>query len=166
MQRSNLTAAEQFQKLVNVSVFAVLIGFLLIVGKSILLPIFVAVISVYILTTASDWLGRQPVVGAWRGPCGARCHRAGAARRGGARRDVGASAAARWRRGDAALGQCPERGAHGDQGPSVLFLKYMSTRTRSRRACLRCTSSTTHSGVASSARLGRHAELALECSCI
>ena len=67
MQRSNLTAAEQFQKLVNVSVFAVLIGFLLIVGKSILLPILVAVISVYILITASDWLGRQPVVGALPG---------------------------------------------------------------------------------------------------
>lgn len=38
----------------------VLVGFLLVIGKSVLVPIFVAVISVYVLTAASDWLGSLP----------------------------------------------------------------------------------------------------------
>ena len=63
MQHNELTASVQFHNLVFASVFAVLMGGLLIVGKSLLLPIFIAVISVYILTAASDWLGKQPVVG-------------------------------------------------------------------------------------------------------
>ncbi len=37
-----------------------LVGFLLVIGKSVLLPVFVAVISVYVLTAASDALGRLP----------------------------------------------------------------------------------------------------------
>lgn len=50
-----------FQALVLAVLFAVLIGHLLVVGKAILLPIFVAVISVFVLVSASDWLGRQPL---------------------------------------------------------------------------------------------------------
>lgn len=38
----------------------VLVGFLLVVGKSVLLPIFVAVISVYVLVAASDAVARVP----------------------------------------------------------------------------------------------------------
>jgi AI-2 transport protein TqsA len=67
MQKPSPPAAQQFHTLVHISVFAVLVGYLLIIGKSLLLPIFVAVISVYILTAASDWLGRQPGVGALPG---------------------------------------------------------------------------------------------------
>ena len=63
MQNKELKTSVQFQHLVFASVFATLMGFLLIIGKSLLLPIFVAVISVYVLTAASDWLGKQPVVG-------------------------------------------------------------------------------------------------------
>lgn len=37
-----------------------LVGFFLIVGKSLLLPIFIAVISVYVLVAASDAIGRLP----------------------------------------------------------------------------------------------------------
>lgn len=43
--------------------FAVLVCYLVIVGKSLLLPILVGVISAYILTTAADRLGELPVVG-------------------------------------------------------------------------------------------------------
>lgn len=35
-------------------------GWLLVLGKGLLLPIFIAVISVYILVSTSDWMGRQP----------------------------------------------------------------------------------------------------------
>ena len=63
MQNKEITTSVQFQHLVFASVFATLMGFLLIIGKSLLLPIFVAVISVYVLIAASDWLGKQPVVG-------------------------------------------------------------------------------------------------------
>ena len=63
MQNNDIKTSVQFQNLVFASVFATLIGFLLVVGKSLLLPIFVAVISVYVLTAASDWLGKQPIVG-------------------------------------------------------------------------------------------------------
>ncbi|MFV0293163.1 MAG: AI-2E family transporter [Paracoccus sp. (in: a-proteobacteria)] len=38
-----------------------LLGRLLIIGKSFLLPIIIAVISVYVLVAASDWLGRMPL---------------------------------------------------------------------------------------------------------
>ena len=67
MQKASSPALEQFRILVYVSVFVTLIGFLLVIGKSILLPIFVAVISVYVLITVSNWLGRQPVIGALPG---------------------------------------------------------------------------------------------------
>ena len=63
MQNNDITTSVQFQNLVFASVFATLMGFLLVVCKSLLLPIFVAVISVYVLTAASDWLGKHPIVG-------------------------------------------------------------------------------------------------------
>jgi len=61
MQNKDLMTSVHFQNLAFASVFATLMGFLLIIGKSLLLPIFVAVISVYVLTAASDWLGKQSV---------------------------------------------------------------------------------------------------------
>ncbi|WCR10732.1 AI-2E family transporter [Paracoccus stylophorae] len=44
-------------------VLAAVTGWLLVIGKDFLLPIVIAVISVYVLTAASAWLGRQPVIG-------------------------------------------------------------------------------------------------------
>lgn len=49
--------------LVNAALLVVLGGFLLIVGKPVLLPILAAVIAVYILTSASEALGRLPMLG-------------------------------------------------------------------------------------------------------
>lgn len=46
--------------LVLVLIAVTLIGWLLVLGKNMLLPIFMAVISVYVLVSASDWMGRQP----------------------------------------------------------------------------------------------------------
>ena len=40
--------------------FATLLGALLVIGKSFLLPILIALISVYVLVAASDGLGRVP----------------------------------------------------------------------------------------------------------
>ncbi len=51
------------QTLVYAVLLVILVGYLLVIGKSILVPIFIAVISVYILVRASDWLGRQHVTG-------------------------------------------------------------------------------------------------------
>lgn len=51
-----------FVTLVLAVLLMVLVGWLLVIGKAILLPIFTAVISVYILVSASDWLGRKPVI--------------------------------------------------------------------------------------------------------
>ena len=42
-------------------VLAILTGWLLVIGKGLILPIFAAVISVYVLTTAADAMGRLPV---------------------------------------------------------------------------------------------------------
>ncbi len=60
MQPDRPSASRVFQNLVLTTLFVVLLGHLLIIGKSLLLPIFVAVISVYVLVSASAWLGRQP----------------------------------------------------------------------------------------------------------
>lgn len=49
--------------LVLTLLLVVLLGFLLQIGQKILLPIFAAVISMYVLITLSDWLGRLPIVG-------------------------------------------------------------------------------------------------------
>ncbi|WP_295805578.1 AI-2E family transporter [uncultured Nitratireductor sp.] len=52
-----------FATLVLAVVLAVMIGWLLVVGRAVLMPIFIAVISVYVLLTASEALGRVPVIG-------------------------------------------------------------------------------------------------------
>lgn len=49
--------------LVNAVLLVVLAGFLLIVGKPVLLPILAAVIAVYVLVDVSEALGRVPVIG-------------------------------------------------------------------------------------------------------
>lgn len=49
--------------LVNAVLLVVLSGFLLFIGKTVLLPILSAVIAVYVLLSASDALARLPVVG-------------------------------------------------------------------------------------------------------
>ena len=36
----------------------VLIGWLLVIGQSLIVPIVIAVVLVYVVTAASDWLGR------------------------------------------------------------------------------------------------------------
>ena len=41
----------------------VLAGYLLVVGKTLLIPIITSFISVYVLVAASDWLGRLPLFG-------------------------------------------------------------------------------------------------------
>lgn len=53
-------AQSRFFTLVMALIFVTLTGFLLLIGKSLLLPIVLAVITAYILVSASDWLGRQP----------------------------------------------------------------------------------------------------------
>lgn len=60
MQADKPTASMGFQNLVYATLFVILIGFILVIGKLLLLPIFVAIISVYVLVSASDWLGKQP----------------------------------------------------------------------------------------------------------
>lgn len=50
-----------FQTLVLAVLLTVLLGWLLKEGQAILMPIFVAIISVYVLTTASEALGRWPL---------------------------------------------------------------------------------------------------------
>ncbi len=54
---------QAFVVLVLAVLLAILVGWLLQIGESLLLPIFIAVISVYVLVTASDWLGTLPVIG-------------------------------------------------------------------------------------------------------
>lgn len=48
----------------SAALLTVLLGYLVIVGKTLLLPILVGVISAYILITAADRLGELPVLGA------------------------------------------------------------------------------------------------------
>lgn len=48
--------------LVNATLLVLLVGFLLLIGKTVLLPILAAVLVVYVLVSASDALGRLPVL--------------------------------------------------------------------------------------------------------
>jgi len=48
--------------LVNAALLVVLAGFLMIVGKPVLLPVLAAVIAVYVLVNASEALGRLPLI--------------------------------------------------------------------------------------------------------
>lgn len=57
------TAPASLETLVNAALLVVLGGFLLVVGKPVLLPILAAVIVVYVLVSASEALGRLPGVG-------------------------------------------------------------------------------------------------------
>lgn len=50
-----------FVALVLAVQLVIMTGWLLVIGKNLLLPIFIAVISVYVLVTASDRLGQLPV---------------------------------------------------------------------------------------------------------
>lgn len=50
-----------FLNLVLSLALVLMIGWLLVVGQSILLPIVLAIIAVYILTTAAQALGRVPI---------------------------------------------------------------------------------------------------------
>lgn len=64
------TASDPFRAFVALVLsvlLIVLVGYLLVIGKSILLPIFIAVISVYVLVAASETLGRVPILGRWPG---------------------------------------------------------------------------------------------------
>lgn len=49
--------------LVNAALLVLLVGFFLVIGKTVLLPILAAVIVVYVLVSASEALGRLPLVG-------------------------------------------------------------------------------------------------------
>ncbi|MBX3582084.1 MAG: AI-2E family transporter [Rhizobiaceae bacterium] len=52
-----------FLNLVLAVALTLMTGWLLVVGQAIVLPIVMAVIAVYVLTTASEVMGRQPVLG-------------------------------------------------------------------------------------------------------
>ena len=51
----------RFATLCRAVVLAVVAGWLLVIGKGFILPIFAAVISVYVLNTAADAMGRLPL---------------------------------------------------------------------------------------------------------
>ena len=51
-----------FHTLTLATLFVVLMGYILYIGQNIILPILVAVIVVYVLVSASKWLGKQPVL--------------------------------------------------------------------------------------------------------
>lgn len=53
----------RFASIVLGIILACLVGWLLVIGKGLLLPIFAAVIAVYVLTTAAEAMGRVPVLG-------------------------------------------------------------------------------------------------------
>ncbi|WP_299822083.1 AI-2E family transporter [uncultured Jannaschia sp.] len=55
--------AASLSTLVNATLLVLLVGFLLVIGKTVLLPILAAVIVVYVLVSASEALGRLPLVG-------------------------------------------------------------------------------------------------------
>jgi predicted PurR-regulated permease PerM len=52
-----------FLNLVLATAMVLMVGWLLVIGRPILLPVVTAVISVYVLTTAAEALGRVPVIG-------------------------------------------------------------------------------------------------------
>lgn len=64
---SSQTSSFGIVQLASALLVTVLVGYLVIVGKSLLLPILVGVISAYILTTAADRLSTFPVIGGLSG---------------------------------------------------------------------------------------------------
>ena len=65
-----MSFAKSLSVLVNTALLLVLGGFLLVIGKPVLLPILAAIIVVYVLVGASEALGRVPLIG--RLPAGMR----------------------------------------------------------------------------------------------
>lgn len=63
--RMKPSAATAFHTLVQAVLLLVLVGWLLKVGQSILLPVFAAVIAMYVLITSAQAMTRLPVVGRW-----------------------------------------------------------------------------------------------------
>lgn len=57
--------ARPLQTLVYAVLLTIMIGWLLHLGQGVLTPILVALIAVYILVTAADWLGRLPGLRRW-----------------------------------------------------------------------------------------------------
>ncbi len=62
MQHNPKTWQQTLQTLVFLLLFIILSGWLLQVGQSFLLPVFIAAISMYILVTLTEWLGRLPLL--------------------------------------------------------------------------------------------------------
>lgn len=60
--QQDLTATNTLARLVYLLLFIVLLGYLLKIGQSFLLPVLTSAISVYILVTLVDWLGRLPIL--------------------------------------------------------------------------------------------------------
>ena len=54
----------RFQKMVYGLAFAIMVGFVLRIGKPIFIPVISGIISVYVLSTAANSLGKVPVIGA------------------------------------------------------------------------------------------------------
>lgn len=63
MVKKEVVRLHPLQLLVLSLLLVVLMGWLLKIGQSLLLPIFMALISVYVLVEMADWLCRVPVVG-------------------------------------------------------------------------------------------------------
>ncbi len=57
------TEARRFTTVFQACVLAALVGWLLVIGKDLILPIFVAVIATYVLTSAAGAMARLPVLG-------------------------------------------------------------------------------------------------------
>ncbi len=62
MQNNHKTWQQTLQTLVFLLLFIILSGWLLQIGQTLLLPVFIAAISIYILVTLTDWLGRLPLL--------------------------------------------------------------------------------------------------------
>ncbi|MDA4844031.1 AI-2E family transporter [Hoeflea poritis] len=55
----------RFRNLVYGLAFAIMVGFILRIGKPIFIPIISGIISVYVLSTVATSLGRVPIIGSW-----------------------------------------------------------------------------------------------------
>lgn len=65
-----MNGSASLSTLVNTALLIVLGGFLLVVGKPVLLPILAAIIVVYVLVDASEAMQRVPVIGRLPPPVG------------------------------------------------------------------------------------------------
>ncbi|WP_136659119.1 AI-2E family transporter [Nitratireductor sp. XY-223] len=55
----------RFSNLVYGLAFAIMVGFVLRIGKPIFIPVIAGIISVYVLSTVATSLGRVPIIGSW-----------------------------------------------------------------------------------------------------